>query len=62
MGSLLLADARTRNSELMLWCFAQNAAARAFYEKHGFAVVEATDGAGNEAQLPDVRYGWRRGD
>ena len=33
----------------MLWCFAENAAARAFYEAQGFVVVEETDGAGNEA-------------
>lgn len=61
VGSALLADAKARNEELTLWCFAQNTAARAFYEAQGFVVVEATDGAGNEAQLPDVRYWWRRG-
>ena len=61
VGSALLADAKARNPELLLWCFAENAAARAFYEAQGFVVVEETDGAGNEARLPDVRYWWRRG-
>jgi GNAT superfamily N-acetyltransferase len=61
VGSALIADAKARNPELTLWCFAQNAAARAFYEARGFAVVEQTDGAGNEARLPDVRYWWRAG-
>ncbi|HEV2517808.1 MAG TPA: GNAT family N-acetyltransferase [Devosia sp.] len=62
VGSALLADAKSRNPELTLWCFAQNAAARAFYEAQGFVVVEETDGAGNEARLPDVRYWWRGAD
>ena len=33
-------------------------AARAFYEKQGFVAVEFTDGTGNEARRPDVRYRW----
>lgn len=61
VGSALIADAKARNPELTLWCFAQNAAARAFYEARGFTVVEETNGAGNEARLPDVRYWWRAG-
>lgn len=59
VGSALIADAKARNEELTLWCFADNGAARAFYEAQGFLVVEATDGAGNEARLPDVRFRWR---
>ena len=59
VGSALIADAKARNPELTLWCFAQNAAARAFYEARGFTAVEETNGAGNEARLPDVRYWWR---
>lgn len=61
VGSVLLGDAKARNPELTLWCFAENAAARAFYAAQGFVVVEETDGAGNEARLPDVRFWWRRG-
>lgn len=61
VGSALIADAKARNGALTLWCFAENAAARAFYEKQGFVAVEFTDGAGNEAKRPDVRYSWERG-
>lgn len=61
IGSALLADAKARNASLTLWCFAENGPARAFYEKHGFVAVEFTDGAGNEAGRPDVRYRWERG-
>ncbi len=61
IGSTLLADAKSRQPELTLWCFAENAPARAFYEKHGFVAVEFTDGSGNEARAPDVRYLWERG-
>ncbi len=60
VGTALLADAKGRNVELTLWCFTANAAARAFYEKHGFVSVEATNGDGNEARLPDMRYWWKR--
>lgn len=62
VGSTLIADAKARNETLTLWCFAENTAARAFYEAQGFVVVEETDGAGNEAGLPDVRYWWARGE
>lgn len=62
VGSALIADAKARNLELTLWCFAENAAAKAFYEAQGFVVVEETDGAGNEARLPDVRFWWRGAD
>lgn len=58
VGSALLGSAKARNAKLTLWCFAQNLAARAFYEAQGFVVVETTDGTGNEARLPDVRYWW----
>ena len=61
VGSVLIADAKVRNGALTLWCFAENWAARAFYEKQGFVAVEFTDGARNEARRPDVRYRWERG-
>jgi putative acetyltransferase len=60
VGSALVEDAKSRTGSLTLWCFADNAPARAFYEKQGFVAVEFTDGAGNEAKLPDVRYAWER--
>lgn len=38
-----------------LWAFARNTPALAFYERHGFSVVERTDGSANEEREPDVR-------
>jgi ribosomal protein S18 acetylase RimI-like enzyme len=59
IGSLLLAQVRrARPAGLTLHVFAQNTAARAFYERAGFRVLETGDGSGNEEGLPDVRYGW----
>jgi GNAT superfamily N-acetyltransferase len=60
IGAALLRDAQARNAELQLWCFSANARARKFYESHGFRAVEFTDGAGNEARQPDIRYRWSR--
>jgi GNAT superfamily N-acetyltransferase len=60
-GSALLADAQSRHDRLELWCFAENARARKFYEDRGFVAVESTDGSGNEAGRPDIRYVWTRG-
>ena len=60
IGSALLADAKSRNSSLTLWCFLENLRARRFYRGHGFVEVERTDGRGNEAQCPDIRYRWER--
>jgi putative acetyltransferase len=60
-GSALLADAQSRHDRLELWCFADNVRARKFYEDRGFVAVEATDGSGNEARMPDIRYVWARG-
>ena len=41
--------------------FQKNIAARRFYERNGFVVIEETDGAGNEEREPDVLYEWRKG-
>lgn len=60
VGSALLAQAQNRNERLDLWCFAANRRARTFYERHGFVAIEETDGAGNEAHAPDIRYRWQR--
>jgi GNAT superfamily N-acetyltransferase len=60
VGSALMADAKARNGCLELWCFEENEAARAFYERHGFVAVERTDGAGNAEKRPDLRYRWSR--
>jgi putative acetyltransferase len=53
--ALALADGRSRR----LWTFQQNERARRFYEARGFALVELTDGSGNEEKTPDALYEWR---
>jgi len=60
IGSRLLNEAKSENAALQLWTFQENQKARNFYERHGFKLVEETDGAGNEEKQPDVRYVWER--
>ena len=60
VGSVLIADAQSRNEDLQLWCFANNLRGRAFYERMGFEAVKFTDGARNEARAPDILYRWER--
>lgn len=58
-GSLLLERAKARRpSGLRLWLFQQNADARRFYERHGFRLVEETDGSANMERVPDALYEW----
>lgn len=62
IGSRLVALAKERRpGGLDLYTFQENTAARAFYEHHGFAVVDLNDGSRNEEHQPDVRYAWRPG-
>ncbi len=57
IGSALLREALAAYAgRLSLVCLARNAAARAFYEKHGFRVVAQSDGAGTEEGEPDLLY------
>ncbi|MEP7046876.1 MAG: bifunctional NUDIX hydrolase family protein/GNAT family N-acetyltransferase [Ilumatobacteraceae bacterium] len=57
VGDRFMAIVQQRQPGAMeLWAFQSNAAARRFYERHGFAAVEFTDGSGNEERWPDVRY------
>lgn len=59
IGTALLARAKEQSPRgFRLWTFQQNDGARRFYERHGFSVVEMTDGAGNEEREPDVLYAW----
>jgi putative acetyltransferase len=58
IGTALLAIAQSRFPSLSLWTFQRNAAARRFYERHGFTLVEATDGSRNMEKEPDVLYRW----
>ncbi|MGN6095432.1 MAG: GNAT family N-acetyltransferase [Bosea sp. (in: a-proteobacteria)] len=61
IGSLLLAKARERSPErLTLFTFQRNTAARTFYERHGFRLVDLNDGERNEEGEPDALYEWRR--
>lgn len=60
IGSTLLWSAKARVSRLTLWTFQANAAAQAFYVRHGFTACECTDGAGNDEGLPDTRFEWTR--
>jgi ribosomal protein S18 acetylase RimI-like enzyme len=58
IGRALLAKAKALSPQrLVLWTFQRNAAARAFYEAHGFRAVGCSDGRNEEGE-PDVQYAW----
>jgi ribosomal protein S18 acetylase RimI-like enzyme len=59
IGELLLRKPLRYRQARRLWTFQKNARARAFYEKHGFQLVELTDGQSNEEKEPDALYEWR---
>lgn len=61
VGTALLQDAMKTCERLGLWSYEANDSASHFYRRRGFVEVERTDGSGNEAQLPDIRYEWTRG-
>ncbi|MGZ4460856.1 MAG: GNAT family N-acetyltransferase [Nocardioidaceae bacterium] len=62
IGTLLLELAQAqRPAGLQLWVFQSNTGARRLYERHGFLVVEETDGAHNEERAPDLRMLWAGG-
>ena len=59
VGSRLLGHAKTVSpAGLYLWVFQKNDGARRFYERHGFRLVELTNGAANMEREPDARYEW----
>ncbi|MFC9032509.1 GNAT family N-acetyltransferase [Streptomyces arboris] len=59
IGSRLLDEVRAAaGGPLKLYVFRRNAAARAFYERHGFTAVAFDDGSRNEEGEPDVLYRW----
>ena len=59
IGTALLEQAKGRlPSGFRLWTFQRNEGARRFYMRHGFRVVELTDGSENEEREPDVLYEW----
>ena len=62
VGTALLALAKERRpSGLRLSVFQKNLGARRLYERHGFTLVELTDGRNNEEREPDALYQWRPG-
>src|SRR5688572_25238021 len=55
IGTALMEKAKARRpTGFRLWVFQRNAGARDFYERHGFRVVELTDGSGNEERERDA--------
>ena len=58
IGGLLLDRAMHSFRTLRLWTFERNEFARRFYENHGFAVIDRTDGEGNEEKEPDLLLQW----
>lgn len=62
IGTRLLQAVMREATDLRLWTFQKNAAARAFYERHGFRPERFTDGRDNMEKEPDVLYRWTRAD
>lgn len=63
LGTQLMQAARAERPPLLqLYVFQRNAAARAFYEKHGFRAVAFGDGSANMEAEPDALYEWRNPD
>ena len=59
VGSALLDAAKGHSPQgLELFVFQRNAAARAFYRRHGFVPVAYGSGAANEEHEPDLRMRW----
>ena len=60
VGTALLQDAKKECDTLRLWSYQANAPAARFYGLRGFIEIERTDGAENEAGLPDIHFEWTR--
>jgi ribosomal protein S18 acetylase RimI-like enzyme len=59
IGTLLLDEVRRHSpGGLSLYVFQQNTDARAFYERHGFTVLDTNDGERNMENLPDLTLRW----
>lgn len=60
LGTRLLDRAKSGAAQgLALRAFRQAEAARRFYRRAGFTEVDGSDGADNDAGLPDIRLEWR---
>ncbi len=60
VGTALIDDAKTDSETLALWSYEANAGATRFYGLRGFIQTDQTDGSGNDAGLPDIRFEWTR--
>ncbi|WP_018348716.1 GNAT family N-acetyltransferase [Longispora albida] len=59
IGTLLLDEVRRHSpAGVSLHVFQQNTGARAFYERHGFTVLDTSDGDRNMENLPDMTLRW----
>lgn len=59
IGTLLLDEVRRNSPDgVSLRVFQQNTDARAFYERHGFTVVDTNAGDRNMENLPDMTLRW----
>ncbi|WP_406187398.1 GNAT family N-acetyltransferase [Streptomyces sp. NBC_01006] len=59
IGTLLLDEVRRHSPDgVSLHVFQQNTDARAFYELHGFTVLDTSDGHRNMENLPDMTLRW----
>ncbi len=61
VGHQLLRNAQMQENSIDLWTFQANTAAHRFYRREGFHEIERTCGAGNDENLPDIRFQWKRG-
>jgi len=59
-GTTLLDVAKRDFDRLQLWTFQRNNAARRFYERRGFVLLQETNGTRNEEREPDALYRWTR--
>lgn len=60
LGRALLDKAKATEAHLGLWVYRDNIDAQRFYKAMGFVEVARTNGAANDARLPDIRYEWRK--
>lgn len=59
IGTLLLDEVRRHTPDGMsLHVFQDNTEARAFYQRHGFTVLDTNDGSRNMENLPDMTLRW----
>jgi ribosomal protein S18 acetylase RimI-like enzyme len=60
VGQLLIDDAKSHADQLRVQVFEVNGGARRFYRRIGFNETGQGDGSGNDENLPDVSYVWRK--